>query len=412
MHPPINIAIIGGGPAGLIAAERLAGAGCRVTVYDRMPSLGRKFLMAGHGGLNLTHSEPLASFLPRYGTAEAWLTPTICAFPPEALRAWCEGLGQENFVGSSGRVFPRVMKAAPLLRAWLRRLDALGVRFVARHRWEGWDTDALHFTDAAGESLRVAADATLLALGGASWPRLGADGSWMDILAAEGVSLAPLRPANMGFLASWSEHFTLRFAGTPLKSLRLTHGEASHAGEIMMTARGLEGGGIYALSAALRDTIEREGAATLRLDLRPGMTPEALARKLRAPRGAPSLSNLLRKAGFPPVVAGLLREVSGPEWLTTASPAALAARLKDLPIVLTESTGLARAISTAGGVRQEALTADFMLRARPGTFVAGEMLDWEAPTGGYLLQACFSTAMAAAEGMLRYGKGAPAEMPA
>ena len=402
-----QIAIIGAGPCGLLAAEMLAEAGHSVTVYDRMASPGRKLLIAGRGGLNLTHSEALEHFIPRYGDAAQWLKPYIHAFPPEALRAWCEGLGQETFVGSSGRVFPRSMKAVLLLRAWLKRLDALGVTYAAKHRWQGWRGDALHFTDATGQSVLAKPDATLLALGGASWPRLGSDGGWVEILSACGVAIAPLRPANCGFLVSWSEHFRERFAGSPLKPVRLTHGSASQQGEAMITVQGIEGGAIYALSSALRETIEAEGKAVLHIDLRPGMTQEALAQKLELPRGSLSFSNYLRKAGFSPVAIGLLREAMPAEKLSGASPAALAGLIKKLPIILTGTTGLARAISTAGGITQEALDGQFMLRALPGVFAAGEMLDWEAPTGGYLLQGCFSTAAAAARGMLEFVKTRP-----
>lgn len=397
-----TIAIIGGGPCGLMAAEMLAQAGCNVTVYDRMPSLARKFLMAGRGGLNLTHSEPLEDFIHRYGTASDWLAPYIRAFPPEALRAWCEGLGQETFIGSSKRIFPRSMKAAPLLRAWLARLEQLGVRYIARHTWQGWEGTALRFANAEQETVLVQADATLLALGGASWPRLGSDGKWQDILSESGIALAPLRPANCGFMVGWSEHFNTRFAGMPLKSIKLTHNGVSHHGEIMITTQGIEGGAIYALSARLRESIALQGSAILQLDLRPSMSLEALERKLAVPRAKQSLSLYLRKAGFSSLAISLLRETIPPEQLAKASPNCLAAWLKALPITLTETASLARAISAAGGIKREALNNDFMLTAKPGIFAAGEMLDWEAPTGGYLLQACFSTAVAAAHGIVKF----------
>jgi uncharacterized flavoprotein (TIGR03862 family) len=399
---PRHIAVIGGGPAGLMAAEVVATAGHRVTVYDRMPSLGRKFLMAGRGGLNLTHSEPLEQFVARYAAASYWLAPCIHAFPPDALRAWCEGLGQETFVGSSGRVFPRSMKAAPLLRAWLMRLEQLGVRYAARHCWQGWDGPALRFTDADGQSVLVTPDATLLALGGASWPRLGSDGGWAALLASCGVPIAPLRAANCGFTVPWSAHFSTRFAGAPLKPVALAYDGIAHQGELMITAQGLEGSPLYALSARLRDAISAHGPATLHLDLRPGMPPEALAQKLNIPRGAISLSTSLRKAGFSPLAINLLREFTPPEHLAHATPAVLAARFKALAVTLTAPSGIARAISTAGGIERAALTSDFMLHAKPGVFAAGEMLDWEAPTGGYLLQGCFSTAVAAARGVLGF----------
>lgn len=397
---PKNIAIIGGGPAGLFAAEILAGAGHAVTIYDRMPSLGRKFLMAGRGGLNLTHSEPLDGFIQRYGEAAGWLASAIHAFPPEALRDWCEGLGQETFVGSSGRVFPKSMKGAPLLRAWLARLERSGVRFALRHRWQGWQDRALHFVDAQGDDVLVEADATLLALGGASWPRLGSDGGWMEILSRIGVSVAPLRPANCGFLVHWSEHIRTRFAGTPLKPVMVTHDDKVHQGEMMITAQGVEGGAIYALSAALRERVARSGTAQLRLDLRPNLNLAALADRLQTRRGGQSLSTVLRKAGFPPLALALLRETVSPATLAQATPADLAARLKAIPLTLTGTTCLARAISSAGGIERAEVNDGMMLIAAPGIFVAGEMVDWEAPTGGYLLQGCFSTAKSAAMGIL------------
>ncbi|MBY0406998.1 MAG: TIGR03862 family flavoprotein, partial [Rickettsiales bacterium] len=358
--------------------------------------------MAGRGGLNLTHSEPLADFLRRYGAGEAWLAPAIDAFSPADLRAWCEGLGQETFVGSSGRVFPKEMKAATLLRAWLKRLEASGVRYAARHEWRGWEGQSLRFQDSAGAKVLVTPDATLLALGGASWPRLGADGTWQTLLAAQGVAISPLRPANCGFVAGWSEYFRTRFAGQPLKPVAISHGTITRQGEAMVTAQGLEGGVIYALSAPLRDAVEAAGKAEVQLDLRPGMTIAALAEKLGAVRGNQSLGSFLRKAGFSPLATALLHEVTPQVTLAAYTPAQLAGRLKALPVTLTGTAGLSRAISSAGGVKREAVNEDFMLRALPGVFVAGEMLDWEAPTGGYLLQACFSTAVAAAQGVLRW----------
>ncbi len=412
-QPRKQIAILGAGPSGLMAAELLAQAGHAVTVYDRMPSPGRKLLIAGRGGLNLTHSEPLDAFIARYGAAAEWLAPSIHAYPPEALRAWCEGLGQETFVGSSGRVFPKSMKAVQLLRAWLQRLEALGVEYRPRHRWMGWDADdALRFLDAAGNEVTVAADATLLALGGASWPRLGSDGAWTHIFAQEGMRVAPLRPSNGGFVVPWSEHFSSRFAGMPLKPVALSHGDASKQGEAMVTAQGIEGGAVYALSAGLREAIDAEGSATLMVDLRPNMTQAALLQKFNnAPRASKSLSTWLGKMGFAPVAIGLLRETTPPDMLAAMGATALAARLKALPMTLTATTGIARAISSAGGIRREELTPDFMLHQKPGTFAVGEMLDWEAPTGGYLLQACYSTAVVAARAMaarLALGAHAPA----
>lgn len=395
-----HVVIIGGGPAGLMAAEQLAGAGLRVTLYDHMPSLGRKFLMAGRGGLNLTHSEPLPQFLTRYGAAEDWLASSIHAFTPQQLRDWCEGLGQETFIGSSGRVFPRSMKAAPLLRAWLRRLAQLGVEYKPHHHWQGWSGAAQVFTDALGQTVQVRPDATLLALGGASWPRLGSDGGWASLLAEAGITISPLRPVNCGFTVHWSEHFIARFAGTPLKPVLLTHRGHSRQGEVMITAHGIEGGAVYALSSSLRDAIERDGHAVLHMNLRPGMTQEALLKKLSTPRSSQSFSTYLRKAGFSPEIAGLLREAS--PTIAQLRPAELLPYICGFPLLLTGTTGLARAISTAGGITREAVDEYFMLQAKPGVFVAGEMLDWEAPTGGYLLQACFSTAVTAAQGIKNY----------
>lgn len=396
------VAIIGAGPAGLMAAEILATAGMQVMIYDRMPSAGRKLLMAGRGGLNLTHSEPLEQFLTRYGRASDWLAPYIEAFPPQALVQWCEGLGVETFTGSSGRIFPRSMKAAPLLRAWLGRLNALGVQFFPRHEWRGWEGDTLCFADANGNMVRATPDATLLALGGASWPRLGSNGSWRDILAACNVAISPFKPANCGFTVNWSEYFSSNFAGKPLKPVSISLRNQSQQGEAMITASGIESGVIYALSSYLRDAIEKNGSTEIYLDLRPGMTAEALAEKLKNARGNKSFSTYLRKSGFSPLAIALLREVTPADMLTNLPPAALAARIKSLPVTLTGTTGIERAISTAGGIAREALSEDLMLRAKTGVFAAGEMLDWEAPTGGYLLQACFSTAVAAAEGMLKY----------
>lgn len=397
-----HIAIIGGGPAGLMAAEVLATSGHRVTIYDRMPSLGRKFLMAGRGGLNLTHSEPLDVFLTRYREAASWLEPHIRTFPPASLTAWCEGLGEETFVGSSGRIFPKSMKAAPLLRAWLRRLEKLGVTYHGQHTWRGWDVSALKFANTNRELVFVTPDATLLALGGASWPRLGSDGSWVDILSQAGAEVAPLRPSNCGFQVQWSDIFKSKFAGIPLKPVTLSYNGHSQQGEMMITKDGIEGGAVYALSPLLREAITRDGKAILHLDLRPGVTSEALTKKLEGKRGNKSLSTYLGKAGFSPLAINLLREATAASDLAQYFASQLAARLKSLPIMLTATNGLARAISTAGGITQNALDGNFMLKARPGVFVCGEMLNWEAPTGGYLLQGCFSTAVAAARGVKNY----------
>lgn len=381
---------MGGGPAGLIAAERLAAAGVAVTVYERMPSPARKFLLAGRGGLNLTHSEPLDHLLGRYGTARAALEPWVQAFPPAALRAWCDGLGQASFVGSSGRVFPVAFKATPLLRAWLQRLVAQGVTLRTRHRWTGWQDGALRFETPAGPAT-VRADAVILALGGASWPRLGSDGAWAPAMAKDGVAVAPLRPANCGFLHAWSPTFRARFAGEPLKRVAATIGAVTVRGEAMLTADGIEGGVIYALSAPLRDTIAAGGPAPLVLDLRPDLDRATLSARLGGP--GVSMANALRRAGLSSAAAALVREAGG--------AGLLADRVKALPLPLTGTAPLARAISTAGGVAFAGLDG-LMLRARPGTFLAGEMLDWEAPTGGYLLQACFSTGWAAAGQALRW----------
>ncbi len=389
---PPTAAIIGAGPAGLMAAEILATAGLAVTVYDRMPSVARKFLMAGRGGLNLTHSEPLERFLQRYGTARAWLEPAIRAFPPDALIAWSEALGQPVFTGSSGRIFPRAMKASPLLRAWLSRLTALNVTFRLRHTWIGWSPNGVPRFDPATKDKP---DVTILALGGASWPRLGSDGAWTSRFPG---AVTPLRPSNCGFTVAWSDHFRTRFAGQPLKRIALRLGETARRGEALVTQTGIEGGVIYALSSELRDRIETAGPVTIHLDLRPDLPPEQLAQRLAAPRRAQSLSAFLRKqAGLPPVAIGLVQEARHND-----ADADLAALIKSLPLRLLAPRPIDRAISSAGGLRQDALDETFMLRDRPGTFAAGEMLDWEAPTGGYLLQADFATAVAAARGALAW----------
>jgi len=398
--------VIGGGPAGLMAAEVLARAGIAVTVYDAMPSVGRKFLLAGRGGLNLTHSEPLDRFLTRYGAIDPLLKAAIEHFPPAALRAWAEGLGQEIFTGSSGRVFPRAMKASPLLRGWLRRLGDLGVRVALRHRWRGWSEDGRLRFDHGGREVTATAGVTVLALGGASWPRLGSDAAWTEELAARGVAIAPLAPSNCGFTAAWSEAMR-RVEGAPLKRIALRFGDHGVRGEAVVTRGGLEGGAVYALSPHLREAVARGGAATLHVDLRPDMTEAALTERVAAPRGKQSLSNSLRKAlKLPPVAAALLHEATTAKGRPLASlPAGeVAALVKAVPVQLTGVQPIANAISTAGGIRFDAVDAHFMLKAVPGVFAAGEMLDWEAPTGGYLLQACFATGVAAAEGALRWLK--------
>jgi uncharacterized flavoprotein (TIGR03862 family) len=394
-------AVIGGGPAGLIAAETLSAAGARVIVYERMPNVARKLLMAGRGGLNLTHSEAFERFVTRYGAAAAQLRPMLEAFTPASLIAWSNGLGQETFVGSSGRVFPKAMKASPLLRAWLARLSAQGVEIRTRVRWTGWTEDgALAFMRDDGTSERLKPRATLLALGGASWPKLGSDGAWTQVLAQHGVEIAPLRPANMGLEVAWSDVFRERFAGTPLKQIALSFGERTAHGEAMITSYGIEGGAIYALSAALRDALETAGSATLHIDLKPSLDAAALAARLSQTRAGDSLSSMLRKrAGLSPVAIGLLREASS--GALPKEPTQLAALIKAASITLTAARGLDRAISSAGGVSWSAVDDALQLKAKPGLYVAGEMLDWEAPTGGYLLQASFATAMWAARAMLR-----------
>lgn len=397
-----DVAIIGAGPAGLIAAERLAEAGLKVAIYERMASPARKFLLAGRGGLNLTHSEPLDALLDRYGAARTWLEPAIRAFPPQALRDWADGLGANSFVGSSGRVFPKAMKASPLLRAWLTRLDGLGVALHAGRLWTGWDeAGALRFALRDGGEEIVTPRATLLALGGASWPRLGSDGSWIEWLAAKGIAIAPLQPANAGFAVAWSALMRERFAGQPLKRIALSFAGQRIMGEAMIDVDGIEGGAIYALSGPLREAIAREGEAILSIDLRPDLSEPEVASRLAKRRPGETLSNHLRKAaGLSPVAAAVLRETANGQL--PAEPEALAKLIKAAPLRLTGMAALSRAISTAGGIPAEAIDQDFMLKCLPGVFVAGEMLDWEAPTGGYLLQACFATGVAAAEGIARF----------
>jgi len=403
--PKTQVAIIGAGPAGLMAAEVLAGGGAGVTIYDAMPSVGRKFLMAGRGGLNLTHSEALPEFLTRYGEAQPRLAPAIEAFPPASLRAWSEALGQPTFIGSSGRVFPIAFKASPLLRAWLRRLDATGVQLALRHRWTGWNDDGqLLFQTSDGKRV-VDARATVLALGGASWPRLGSNGAWVETLAARGVAVSPLRPANCGFTVAWSEIFRDRFEGEPLKGIALSFGPHTVRGEAIITRAGLEGGAIYALSAVLREAIANAGKATLHVALRPDLQMQDLMAQLSRPRGRQSLSNFLRKAAhLSPAAIGLLQEaaIASGVPLPSLSSASLAAMINDVPVELNGVASIARAISTAGGISFDELDADFMIRRLPGVFAAGEMLDWEAPTGGYLLQASFATGAAAGRGALKY----------
>jgi uncharacterized flavoprotein (TIGR03862 family) len=383
-----------------MAAETLVAGGAEVTVYEQMRSAGRKFLMAGRGGLNLTHSEALPAFLSRYGAGEASLRAAIEAFPPETLRAWAQGLGQETFVGSSGRVFPKAMKASPLLRTWLRRLDAAGVRFAFEHRWMGWDEGRLVFETPNGV-VRADVAATVLALGGASWPRLGSNAAWVEPLTLADVRVSPLKPSNAGFTADWSEHFK-RHAGQPLKRLALSFGDRTVRGEAILTETGLEGGGIYALSPSLRDAIEREGTANLHIALRPEMAADEIGRRLTLPRGKQSLSTFLRKAlNLSPAEIGLLQEATGGK-LATLAPVEIATLVNNIEITLIATAPVTRAISTAGGIAFDEIDTHFMLHKLPGVFAAGEMLDWEAPTGGYLLQACFATGAAAGRGVLEW----------
>lgn len=388
-----------------MAAEVLAQGGGSVTVYDAMPSAGRKFLMAGRGGLNLTHSEPLPDFLARYREAMPHLRAAVEAFPPDALRDWSAALGQLTFIGSSGRVFPKTFKASPLLRAWLRRLDAAGVQFAFRHRWTGWDAEGrLQFQTPDG-ALAIAPSATVLALGGASWPRLGSDGAWVDCLAAKDVTVSKLRPANSGFAVAWSDVFRDRFEGQPLKGVALTVGAHTVRGEAMITRGGIEGGAIYALSAELREAVLGIGQARLTIALRPDLDAAALTSRLSGTRGKQSLANFLRKAAqLSPVGIGLMQEaaIASGRPLASLLPAELAHLVNAIPVQLTGVAPIDRAISTAGGIAFDELDDHFMLRKLPGVFAAGEMLDWEAPTGGYLLQASFATGAAAGRGVLRW----------
>jgi len=404
------VAVIGAGPAGLMAAESLVAAGHRVAVFDAMPSAGRKFLLAGKGGLNLTHAEPFERFVARYGERAPVLEPLLREFGADALRAWAAALGIGTFIGSSGRVFPAEMKAAPLLRAWLHRLRGQGVRLHMRHRWLGWQgsqngdsAGALRFDSPQG-TVAVQAQATVLALGGASWPRLGSDGAWWPLLQARGVDLAPLRPSNCGFDVGWSEHFAQRFAGEPLKSVAIAFEGWRQVGEFVVTAGGVEGNLVYAASAALRDRVQRDGDAVFELDLLPARSLDWVARELAHPRGPRSLSTHLKtRLNLAGVKAGLLWEIVSKD--AQADPARFAALIKGLPIRVVAARPIDEAISSAGGVRFEALDPRFMLAALPGVFCAGEMLDWEAPTGGYLLTACFATGRAAGRGAAKWLAG-------
>jgi uncharacterized flavoprotein (TIGR03862 family) len=401
-----SVAVIGGGPAGLMAAEVLTQAGVRVDLYEAKPSMGRKFLVAGKGGLNLTHSEPLDQFLTRYGARRQQMEPLLKDFGPEQVRQWADGLGIQTFTGSSARVFPIGMKTYPLLRLWLSRLRQSGVTFHQRHQWLGWNADgSLRFATPAGE-ISVQANAVILALGGGSWPQTGSTGAWVALLNERGIPVNLLQPANCGFDVAWTKHFRARFAGHPLKSVVLSfHDSNGHAfhqpGEFVVTETGLEGNLIYACSALLRDELAAGGQAVIRLDLAPGWTTERLVERLSRPRGSKSMASHLEKSvGIKGVKAGLLWEfVPKADF---ADPVKLSHAIKELPIPLIAPRPLEEAISSAGGVDFAALDAHLMLRALPGVFCAGEMLDWEAPTGGYLLTACFATGRAAGMGARRF----------
>jgi len=397
-----RVVVVGAGPAGLMAAETVATAGHHVTVIEQMPSAGRKLLMAGRGGLNLTHSEPLETFLDRYGAARAALEPAISAFPPEALVAWAEALGQETFVGTSGRIFPRAMKASPLLRAWLGRLSGLGVELRLLQRLlELPPSGGVVVTDAAGERVEIRADAVILALGGASWPRLGSDGHWAALLGEKRVEIVPLEAANSGVCVRWSSTLVERHAGAPLKRIAVACGGTTSRGEAIVSSTGLEGGAIYALSAIVREALRRHGTASLSIDLRPDISPDALAERLASARKGDTQSNILRKAGrLSPAAVAVLRE--GVANRLPSEPAALASLIKAVPLVVSGLSAIETAISTAGGISWQEINTSFMLRKLPGVFCAGEMLDWEAPTGGYLLQACFATGKAAGRGALAH----------
>jgi uncharacterized flavoprotein (TIGR03862 family) len=400
-----SVAVIGGGPAGLMAAEVLAAGGAQVDLYDAMPSVGRKFLLAGKGGMNITHSEEPAAFARRYGPREQEVAQWLAGFDGAAVRAWIHALGIDTFVGTSGRIFPTDMKAAPLLRAWLHRLRESGVRFHMRHRWLGWRDGAALFATQEGEHAQRF-DAMVLALGGASWARLGSDGAWVPLLEKEGVEVVPLQPSNCGFDTGWSEHFRERHAGEPLTTVAIESIDGSYRkGQFVVTAGGIEGSLVYALSGPLRDQIAATGSATVHLDLLPDFSAERVREEVLRPRGARSMSSHLQsRLGIKGVKAGLLREcLSAGQF---AVPETLAAAIKALPLVLKAPRPIDEAISSAGGVRFDALAADgAMLRARPGVFVAGEMVDWEAPTGGYLLTACFASGRAAGCAALNWLSG-------
>jgi len=391
-----DIAVIGAGPAGLMAAERLSGRGLKVVVFDAMATPGRKFLMAGRGGLNLTHSEPLAEFLTRYGDRADQVEPWLARFSPDDLRHWADSLGAETFIGSSGRVFPKAMKASGLLRNWLRRLAEAGVTFHMRHSWTGFDGDRLRFE---GEVRSVVARATILALGGASWPKLGSDAAWVPILRERGVEIRPFQPANCGFEIAWSDHFRARAAGQPLKNIALSVNGTSVLGEMIFTRHGIEGGAVYAISAGLRERLP----AVLSLDLKPQMDLAILIRALAGRRKGRSLSSwLTAEIKLFPLAYALLREAADP---VPDDPVGLAHLIKSVPLKIDRPRPIDEAISSAGGVSFDAIDETLMLRNLPGVFVAGEILDWEAPTGGYLLQGCMSSAVVAADGVVDWLRG-------
>lgn len=392
--PPRSVAVIGGGPTGLMAAEMLLGRGHQVDIYDAKPSLARKLLMAGKSGLNLTHGEDFETMLARFGERSTRLEPMLRAFGPVEIQTWAQGLGIELFTGSSGRIFPTVMKASPLLRAWLARLNDGGARVHTRHRWTGWNEDNALLFEAPDGEVNAQPDATILATGGASWPRLGSDGAWAEILQDRGVENAPFKPANCGFNVDWSPHFRERFAGQPLKSCVLSIDGVSASGDFVVTETGIEGGAVYALSAKLRDRAAAKGAAMLLVNLAPDRDPDRLLKALSRPRGKRSLSNFLRQAaGLEGVKAGLLRERLPAKSFET--PRTLAKAIQSLGVLVTAPRPITEAISTAGGLAFEDLDDGLMITALPGVFAAGEMLDWEAPTGGYLLTACLATGRAA-----------------
>lgn len=402
-----HVVVIGGGPAGLMAAETLAQGGAQVDVFDAMPSVGRKFLLAGKGGLNLTHAEDLPDFLRRYGDKQTAVTSWINEFNPQNCRQWAKQLGVETFVGTSGRVFPQDMKAAPLLRAWLHRMRAKGIRFHMRHRWIGWHEGSLRFSTPNGNVVQRA-DAVVLALGGASWPQLGSNGAWVPLLQQGGVDIAPLEPTNCGFEVNWSEHFKTNFAGEPLSPIAITYTNEKgtttrRLGQFVVTEHGVEGSLIYALSSLLRDQIKANGSTQIHLDLLPDLPLHRAVQHCEHPRGSRSVAGHLQsRLNLRGVKTALLREFCSPETLQT--PVLLANAIKALPITLLAPRPIAEVISTAGGVKLDAMNRDLMLTKMPGVFCAGEMLDWEAPTGGYLLTACLASGKVAGKAALTWLK--------